>query len=83
MNISCGMRASSAIESFVIDGGECSFEVIGGGQDRTAAGICGSGLLDMAGELARTGLVGKNGAPASQSPRKAMDLFNISRLIPA
>jgi uncharacterized 2Fe-2S/4Fe-4S cluster protein (DUF4445 family) len=62
MNISCGMRASrGAIESFVIDGGECSFEVIGGPQDRTAAGICGSGLLDMAGELVRTGLVGKNG----------------------
>jgi uncharacterized 2Fe-2S/4Fe-4S cluster protein (DUF4445 family) len=60
MNISCGMRASrGAIESFSINGETCSFEVIGG--DGAAAGICGSGLLDMAGELVRTGLVGKNG----------------------
>jgi uncharacterized 2Fe-2S/4Fe-4S cluster protein (DUF4445 family) len=63
MNIRCGMRASrGAIESFVIDGGACSFEVIGGGSpDGAATGICGSGLLDMAGELVRTGLVGKSG----------------------
>jgi uncharacterized 2Fe-2S/4Fe-4S cluster protein (DUF4445 family) len=40
----------------------------GPGQDRAsqdgtgqAAGICGSGLLDLAGELVRTGLVGKSG----------------------
>jgi uncharacterized 2Fe-2S/4Fe-4S cluster protein (DUF4445 family) len=65
MNISCGMRANrGAIESFVIDGEACSFELIGGGPQggaAEAAGICGSGLLDMAGELVRTGLVGKNG----------------------
>ena len=38
--------------------------MIGGGPQggaAEAAGICGSGLLDMAGELARTGLIGKNG----------------------
>jgi uncharacterized 2Fe-2S/4Fe-4S cluster protein (DUF4445 family) len=63
MNISCGMRASQgAIESFAIEGEKCSFAVIGGGSpDSDALGICGSGLLDLAGELARTGLVGKNG----------------------
>jgi uncharacterized 2Fe-2S/4Fe-4S cluster protein (DUF4445 family) len=60
MNISCGMRASrGAIESFSINGEACSFEMIGG--DGAAAGICGSGLLDMAGELVRTGMVGKSG----------------------
>ncbi|MDR3146550.1 MAG: ASKHA domain-containing protein [Treponema sp.] len=61
MNISCGMRAAKgAIEGFRINDGtellDC--QVIGGGPAR---GICGSGLLDIVGELARTGVVGKNG----------------------
>jgi uncharacterized 2Fe-2S/4Fe-4S cluster protein (DUF4445 family) len=64
MNISCGMRASKgAIESFAINAkGEISFEVIGGG---TPAGLCGSGLLDIAGELVRTGIIGPSGRFAS------------------
>jgi uncharacterized 2Fe-2S/4Fe-4S cluster protein (DUF4445 family) len=54
------MRAGrGAIESFAINGDECSFETIGGAAQ--VAGICGSGLLDLAGELVRTGLIGKNG----------------------
>ncbi|MDR1909148.1 MAG: ASKHA domain-containing protein [Spirochaetaceae bacterium] len=63
MNISCGMRASrGAVESFSISGGECGFTVIGGGEDSPeAAGICGSGLLDIAGELVKNGVIGKNG----------------------
>jgi uncharacterized 2Fe-2S/4Fe-4S cluster protein (DUF4445 family) len=56
------MRASrGAIESFAINGEDCSFELIGGGGAEQAAGICGSGLLDMAGELVRIGLIGKSG----------------------
>ena len=60
MNIACGMRASKgAIESFTINGdGSCSFEVIGGTEP---TGICGSGLLDIAGELVRVGVIGPNG----------------------
>ncbi|MFP3042181.1 ASKHA domain-containing protein [Treponema primitia] len=60
MNISCGMRASKgSIESFNVDSkGIFSFEVIGGGDP---AGICGSGLLDIAGELVRTGVIGPSG----------------------
>ncbi|MDR2516124.1 MAG: ASKHA domain-containing protein, partial [Spirochaetaceae bacterium] len=59
MNIRCGMRAGrGAIDSFTIEGDECVFTVIGGGE---AEGICGSGLFDIAGELARTGVVEKNG----------------------
>jgi uncharacterized 2Fe-2S/4Fe-4S cluster protein (DUF4445 family) len=60
MNIRCGMRAGGgAVESFHIDeAGKPSFTVIGGGG---AAGICGSGLLDLAGELVRTGIIGANG----------------------
>jgi uncharacterized 2Fe-2S/4Fe-4S cluster protein (DUF4445 family) len=66
MNISCGMRASrGAIESFSIVDDAVSFRVIGadaGWEGQTdIAGICGSGLLDIAGELARTGIIGKNG----------------------
>ncbi|MDR2096081.1 MAG: ASKHA domain-containing protein [Treponema sp.] len=60
MNITCGMRASNgSIESFHInDDGSFSFKVIGGAE---ATGICGSGLLDIAGELVRTGVIGANG----------------------
>ncbi|MDR2394853.1 MAG: ASKHA domain-containing protein [Treponema sp.] len=64
MNISCGMRAGAgAIESFTInDDGSCVYAVIGGGQNsRKAAGICGSGLLDIAGELVRTGVIDSRG----------------------
>jgi uncharacterized 2Fe-2S/4Fe-4S cluster protein (DUF4445 family) len=71
MNISCGMRASrGAIESFSIAGDSFSFEVIGKDETWSAGekitGICGSGLLDIAGELVRTGLIGKNGRLAKR-----------------
>lgn len=60
MNISCGMRASAgAIESFTVDdAGTFSYKTIDGA---AAAGICGSGLLDIAGELVRSGVIDKNG----------------------
>jgi uncharacterized 2Fe-2S/4Fe-4S cluster protein (DUF4445 family) len=59
MNISCGMRASQgAIESFVIHEGQASIEVIGGAD---AAGICGSGLLDIVGDLVKEGAIAHNG----------------------
>jgi uncharacterized 2Fe-2S/4Fe-4S cluster protein (DUF4445 family) len=59
MNISCGMRASrGAVESFAVHEGSVSFRTIGGAE---AAGICGSGLLDIAGELVRAGVIGPNG----------------------
>jgi uncharacterized 2Fe-2S/4Fe-4S cluster protein (DUF4445 family) len=60
MNIVCGMRAApGAIEQFQItaDGG-FTHKTIGGG---IASGICGSGLLDIVGELARVGVIGKSG----------------------
>lgn len=64
MNISCGMRASrGAIESFSVHKGVPSYELIGGSTsgDDPPVGICGSGLLDITGELLREGLIGKNG----------------------
>lgn len=60
MNITYGMRAGDgAIEFFrVNDAGDIEVRVIGGTR---ATGICGSGLLDVVGELVRTGVIGSNG----------------------
>ncbi|MDR3165903.1 MAG: ASKHA domain-containing protein [Synergistaceae bacterium] len=71
MNIVCGMRASSgAIETFKIaESGDSSYSVIGGGD---AVGICGSGILDVAGELVRVGIVDKNGRFAASADREPL-----------
>jgi uncharacterized 2Fe-2S/4Fe-4S cluster protein (DUF4445 family) len=60
MNISCGMRASrGAVEFFdIAEDGAISVKTIGGAP---AAGICGSGLLDIVGELVDHGVIGGNG----------------------
>lgn len=60
MNIACGMRAApGAIEKFRINQDETVvLKTIG---DAPAAGICGSGLLDIVGELVRTQLLSKTG----------------------
>lgn len=60
MNIRCGMRAGQgAIELFDIkDNAELTIRVIGGEQ---ASGICGSGLLDIVGELAAHKVINKSG----------------------
>lgn len=60
MNISCGMRAGEgAIESFEIDeNNNIHIKTIG---DKDAIGICGSGLFDIVGELARVGVIEPNG----------------------
>jgi uncharacterized 2Fe-2S/4Fe-4S cluster protein (DUF4445 family) len=65
MNITCGMRAGNgAVERFrIADDGSIDVQVIGGIR---ATGICGSGLLDMTGELVRTRIIGKNGRFTSQ-----------------
>ncbi|MDR3356276.1 MAG: ASKHA domain-containing protein [Spirochaetaceae bacterium] len=71
MNIACGMRAQDgAIEAFAVrEDGSLSFTLIGregalsedDAGSAGAAGICGSGILDIAAELVRTGLVDKRG----------------------
>lgn len=60
MNIVCGARAvPGSVEQFQIDGdGRPAYKTISGAR---AIGICGSGLLDIVGELVRSGVVGKNG----------------------
>ena len=60
MNIACGMRAApGAIEKFAIeDEGLVAVKTIA---DSPAVGICGSGLLDIVGELVRAGIINKTG----------------------
>lgn len=60
MNIACGMRAGKgALEYFKIeDSGEIKTHTIG---DVEPTGICGSGLLDIAGELVKAQVIGANG----------------------
>ena len=60
MNISCGVRAArGAMEAFDIDGtGEIAVKTI---DDAEVVGICGSGLLDLVGELVDHGVVAGNG----------------------
>jgi uncharacterized 2Fe-2S/4Fe-4S cluster protein (DUF4445 family) len=67
MNISCGMRAGRGAVARFSAGpdGTFAFGVIGadgrcGGREE-AVGICGSGLLDICGELARVGIIGESG----------------------
>lgn len=60
MNITNGMRAAvGAVEYFKVeDDGEISVRTIG---NAPAVGICGSGLLDIVGELVHAGVIGSNG----------------------
>jgi len=60
MNIACGMRAApGAIEKFKVKhSGDVDVKTISG---TPAVGICGSGLLDIVGELVRTKLINKTG----------------------
>ncbi len=60
MNITCGMRAATgAVEYFNIEeDGSIEIKTINNGK---AIGICGSGLLDIVGELVSNGVIRKNG----------------------
>lgn len=60
MNITCGMRAEKgAVEHFAIDeNGYITVKTIG---QSKAVGICGSGLVDVVGELVSYGVIQKNG----------------------
>ncbi|MCL2352775.1 MAG: ASKHA domain-containing protein [Firmicutes bacterium] len=63
--IKCGMRASAgAIERVVIDpmtGAPEIFVIGGSGNGAKPAGICGSGIISIAAELFRTGLIDSAG----------------------
>jgi uncharacterized 2Fe-2S/4Fe-4S cluster protein (DUF4445 family) len=66
--IKCGMRAAAgAIESFEIDPAmeHVGFSVIGGGKP---AGICGSGLISLVGELYIKGIIDHSGKLSDKAP---------------
>ena len=68
--ISCGMRGcTGAIEKVVVDDGRLRINVIG---NVPPAGLCGSGLIDVAAELLRHGIVTPQGRLLSpdQLPRR-------------
>jgi uncharacterized 2Fe-2S/4Fe-4S cluster protein (DUF4445 family) len=67
MNIECGMRAlSGAIESFQVDDdGSVEVGILG---NQKATGICGSGLIDIAGELVRLKVINARGKIVADEP---------------
>jgi uncharacterized 2Fe-2S/4Fe-4S cluster protein (DUF4445 family) len=80
MNITFGMRAGAgAIEFFNIENnGTVTIKTIG---DINPNGICGSGLLDIVGELVAHGVINKNGKFVSpESPDITLSLRE--RLVP-
>ena len=63
--IACGMRAETgAVERVALDGDSLALGVIG---DTVAAGICGSGLLDLTAALLDAGVLDESGAFAAES----------------
>ncbi len=60
--IECGMRGSKgAVSHLTVEGQELKFEIVDGGK---AAGICGSGLIDVLAFMIRTGFVDNYGGLA-------------------
>jgi len=66
--VRCGMRAApGAIERIELtdDGDVAHLDVVGGGRPK---GLCGSGLIQLLGELLRTGLVDRGGQLRDDPP---------------
>jgi len=74
-DISCGMRATDgAVEACAIDANtmEPRIKVIGG-EGQKPLGICGSGLIDLVGELFRCGIIDARGKFAKEGKRVRRD----------
>ena len=74
-DISCGMRATDgAIEACRINSQTMEPELtIIGGADQKAAGLCGSGLIDLVGELFRCGIINARGKFIAEGERIRRD----------
>ncbi|MDR2467517.1 MAG: ASKHA domain-containing protein [Spirochaetaceae bacterium] len=74
--ISCGMRATTgAVEKCAINtAGEPELTIIGESGTK-AAGLCGSGLIDIIGELFRCGLINAKGKFISEGKRIVKDEY--------
>jgi uncharacterized 2Fe-2S/4Fe-4S cluster protein (DUF4445 family) len=82
-DISCGMRATDgAVEACAIDNGtmEPTLTIIGP-QGQKPAGLCGSGLIDIIGELFRCGIINAKGKYSREGPRVQRDEWGIGRYI--
>ena len=80
-DISCGMRATDgAVEAAVIHAEtlEPELTVIGGGK---AAGICGSGLIDLVAELFRKEIINAKGLFRKEGRRILRDAFGTGRYV--
>ncbi|MDR2053534.1 MAG: ASKHA domain-containing protein [Treponema sp.] len=85
-DISCGMRATDgAIEACRInaDTMEPDAVVIGTAAGQKPAGICGSGLIDLIGELFRCGIINARGKFIREGRRVQRDEYGIGRYIAA
>jgi uncharacterized 2Fe-2S/4Fe-4S cluster protein (DUF4445 family) len=77
-DISCGMRATDgAIEACVIDANtmEPQIKVIGN-EGQKPLGLCGSGLIDIVGELFRCGIINARGKFTKDGKRIRRDEWN-------
>lgn len=84
-DISCGMRATDgAIEACTID--QETMEpvlTIIGPPDQKPVGLCGSGLIDIIGELFRCGVINAKGKFSREGPRVQRDEWGIGKYIVA
>ncbi|MDR1353325.1 MAG: ASKHA domain-containing protein [Treponema sp.] len=85
-DISCGMRATDgAIEACGIDAGtmEPDVTVVGNAAGQRPAGLCGSGLIDLIGELFRCGIINSRGKFIREGRRIKHDEYGVGRYIAA
>jgi uncharacterized 2Fe-2S/4Fe-4S cluster protein (DUF4445 family) len=84
-DISCGMRAADgAIEACSVDGEtlEPALRIIGTGAQKPA-GLCGSGLIDLVGELFRSGIINARGKFIREGRRVRRDEWGMGGYVVA
>ncbi|MDR1411596.1 MAG: ASKHA domain-containing protein [Spirochaetaceae bacterium] len=85
-DISCGMRATDgAIEACGInaDTMEPDAAIVGNAAGQKPAGLCGSGLIDLIGELFRCGIINSRGKFIREGRRIKHDEYGVGRYIAA
>jgi uncharacterized 2Fe-2S/4Fe-4S cluster protein (DUF4445 family) len=84
-DIRCGMRATDgAIEACRVDEASMAPDcAVIGPPGAKPAGFCGSGLIDLVGELFRCGVIDAKGKFVREGPRVQRDAYGIARYIVA
>jgi uncharacterized 2Fe-2S/4Fe-4S cluster protein (DUF4445 family) len=83
-DICCGMRAADgAIEACTIDSEtmEPQIKIIGAAMEQKPLGICGSGLIDLVGELFRCGIINARGRFVKEGKRIYSDEYGTAYII--